>query len=82
MKVTPRQRLAELEERNGKDGFYGTANQFALLIKSRLEEKARKLMSTIFYGVLPTNERLEYNKIYEMLLDGKSVKAIKDSYAN
>lgn len=80
MKKSPRQELSELNQRNANDGFYGTANQFAILIQSRLAEKARKLLCTIFNGCLPVNEHLEYTKIYKMLLDGKSMKAIKESY--
>lgn len=80
MKITPRQELEKLDKENAGLGFYGTPNQFALLIRSRLDERARKLMSSIFVGVLPMNERLEYNKIYNMLLDGRSVIEIKTKY--
>jgi len=76
---TPRQELEELNIKNGNDGFYGLHNQFAQMIRSRLDEQTNKLLnSSIFYGVLPG--QMEYNNIYNMLLDGKSIKAIKKYY--
>jgi len=79
-KQTPRQYLKELEEKNKGKGYYGTSNQFAILEENRIKDKSHKLLGKIFNGVLPLNERLEYNKIYNLLLDGVSEKNIINLY--
>jgi hypothetical protein len=80
MKVNPRQEIEKLKKANGNEGYYGLHSNLVVMIEKRLEERALKLSGKIFNGVLTRNERLEYYKIYNMLLDGKSDKAIKDSY--
>jgi hypothetical protein len=76
-KETPRQQLKKLSDLNGKDGFYGTHAQFAILIEDRLYKQATKIMNSINYGFIWSNERLVHDTIYNQLLDGVSVKEIK-----
>jgi hypothetical protein len=78
--MTPRQELAELKLKNGNEGFYGTHNQFAILIEKRIEEKAHKLMNSLNQGFLWSNERSVFNTIYNQLLDGVPVKTIKQNF--
>lgn len=75
---TPRQRLDKLKI----DGFYGTNNQFAELIKQRCYRNATKIMNSLNQGFLWENERLVHSQIYDLLLDGKSGKYIKNIFYN
>ena len=79
-KETPRQELKKLSERNGNDGFYGTPNQFAILIENRLYQQATKIMNSLNDGWVWVDERAVHTKIYEDLLDGVSVKNIKAKF--
>ena len=79
-KLTPREELERLKELNKKDGYYGTYNQFVILIESRLRGKAIDLMNNLNTGFLWVNERMVFNKIYNLLLDGTSIKDIKKTF--
>jgi len=74
---TPRQNITELSVLNGTEGFYGTHNQFSILIESRLYTQATKIMNSLNKGFLWSNERYVHNTIYNMLLDKVSIKDIK-----
>ena len=78
MKDTPRKKIEKLTIKNKDQGFYGTPNQFILLIESRLHEKTNKIFNKIFNGLL--GNRIHYNKIYNMLLDGIPEKKIIQSF--
>lgn len=79
-RTTPRERLRKMEGNNGKEGFYGTHNQFAILLKDRLKERTVKIMKSLNTGFLWVNERSVHNTIYNYLLDGLSERAIKQKY--
>lgn len=82
MKITPRQKIQKLREENGDSGYHGTAHQFIILIENDLWNKATKIMNDIAYGFLWNRPRLIHNKIYNYLLDGYSVKKIKQLFKN
>ena len=77
-KLTPRQEIKRLNELNGNEGFYGTHANFAILIENRLYQQATKIMNSLNDGFLWSDERLVHNTIYNYLLDGISVKEIKN----
>lgn len=78
--ITPRQEIEKLKELNGNDGFYGTHYQFVLLIENNLKEKATKIMNDLNHGWLWADEHGVQHRIYNMLLDGLSVKEIKSKF--
>lgn len=80
MKTTPREKLKRLHELNGNNGFYGTHNQFAILIEQQNYSKASDIMSKLNVGFLWLNERHVHDQIYNMLLDGISMKQIKEKF--
>lgn len=80
IRLTPRQKIEELNQRNGKDGFYGTHNQFVILIEKHLYQQATKIMNAVNQGWLWVNERGVHTKIYNQLLDGVTVKEIKKQF--
>jgi hypothetical protein len=77
---TPRQEIERLKQLNMNDGFYGTHNQFIILIENRIHEKTTKIMNNLNNGFLWSNERFVHNTIYNYLLDGLSVKEIKNKF--
>ncbi len=77
MKKTPRMELERLNKLNSNEGFYGTHNEFAKLIESRYYNKAIEIMNKLNQGFLWVDERGVHSKIYNMLLDGVSIKEIK-----
>lgn len=79
-KITPRQKIKKMNELNGNDGFYGTHTQFVILIENRLYQQATKIMNSLNTGFLWSNEREVHNTIYNYLLDGISVKEIKNKF--
>lgn len=81
-KITPRQEIEQKLKLNGNNGYYGTHYQFILLIKERLFEQATKIMNSLNHGWLWSNERDVHNTIYNYLLDGISVKQIKNKFNN
>lgn len=77
---TPREKLKRLNELNGNSGFYGTHNQFVILIEDRLYNRAIELMNKLNGGFLWVDERSVHDKIYNRLLDGVSIKKIKEEF--
>lgn len=77
-KLTPRQEIKRLNKLNGNEGFYGSHANFAILIENRLYQQATKIMNSLNDGFLWSDERLVHNTIYNYLLDGISVKEIKN----
>ena len=77
---TPREELKRLSVLNGDSGYYGTHNQFVVLIESRLYEKATNIMNSLNTSVLWSNERAVHNQIYDYLLDGITIKEIKSKF--
>ena len=80
MKITPREELKRLNQLNGDNGFYGIHNQFIILIESRLHNKAIELMNKLNGGFLWVDESHVHNQIYNYLLDGVSIKKIKEKF--
>jgi len=76
--MTPREEIKLKNMLNGSDGYYGTHNQFIILIEKRLYDKATKIMNSLNTGFLFSNERYVHNIIYNFLLDGNSAKDIKN----
>lgn len=79
-KKTPREEINQMIVLNGNEGFYGTHYQFIILIENRLYQKATKIMKDLNDGFLWSDERLFHNKIQDYLLDGISVKEIKNKF--
>jgi len=82
---TPRKEIEVLYELNNGEGFYGIHSQFIVLIENRLHQNARKILNSLNMGIIQSDERSLYNKIYSMLLDGASTKYINskiDSWVN
>lgn len=80
--MSPRQEIKKLNELNSNEGFYGTYSQFAILIETRLYQEATKIMNSMNDGFMWSNEREIHNTIYNYLLDGISVKEIKNRIKN
>lgn len=80
MRTTPREELKRLNQLNVNNGFYGTHNQFAILIEQRNYNKASDIMNKLNVGFLWLNERHVHNQIYNHLLDGVSIKKIKEKF--
>lgn len=78
-KETPREEIARLNKED-KEGFYGIKHQIVRGIETRLHNQAIKIMNQLNQGWLWKNERAVHNDIYNMLLDGKSIKSIKEKY--
>lgn len=79
-KITPRQEIEKMNKLNGNDGFYGIHAQFVILIENRLYQQASKIMNSLNTGFLWSNERYVHNTIYNYLLDGISIKEIKNKF--
>jgi len=77
MKLTPRKQIEKLMESADEGDFYSTSNQFISLIENRISIETKEIMKQLNDGFLWTNERLVFNKIYNFLMDGKSIKNIK-----
>ena len=77
-KKTPRLELLELHEREklNPDGYYGVNYSLINLIESRLKIQASNILKTINHGWL--YGRTEHEQVYQLLLDGVSVKEIKN----
>jgi hypothetical protein len=77
---TPREELENLSKLNSSEGFYGIHNQFSEIIRKRISDKAILVMKSLNVGFIWINERKVYDDIYNLLLDGKSIKHIKIKY--
>jgi hypothetical protein len=80
IKKTPRQELKELYEREKKnpDGHYGVNCAFINLIETR--SSMGSFESSIKKNSKFRVCRSDFDKIYELLLDGTSVKEIKKMF--
>lgn len=73
-RLTPRTRINQL---NLSSQWSGTANAYVLLIERELHEKATKIVNSFNKGLSSSDEHKLHKEIYNYLLDGYTIKKIK-----
>lgn len=76
-KITPREEIKRLKELNKDEGFYAVNAQIVYSLETKLHNQTINIMRQLNDGFLWVDERSVFNKIYNRLLDGVSVRKIK-----